>query len=131
MQHLQEDFSGGLEVEAFPGCVVVLAGEVLDLVMGEGSEVCFAGQGSAQASDGVLDAFLPGGMGLTEERLDAEGMGEAGVLSELGSVVEGDGLAKFAWVWMAAATGAACLLGWRRMARILEDRSCRVRTAWP
>ena len=98
MQHLQEDLSGGLEVEAFSGCVVVLAGEITDLVLGEGSEVCFSGQGSAQASDGVLDAaFLPGGMGLAEERLDAEGLGEVGVLSELGSVVEGDGLAKFAW----------------------------------
>src|SRR4051812_1764766 len=92
-QELAEALGWGCPVKAFSRGVVVGAEAVGEVVLGEGGEVGFAGQGFAHASDGVFDAaFLPGGVGVAEEGLDGEGV-ELVVAGELGSVVEGDGLA--------------------------------------
>ena len=67
--------------------------QVMKPLVGQGGQVGFAGEGAAQAADGVLDAaFLPGGVKVTEEGLNAEGM-EAVMKGELRPIVEGDGLA--------------------------------------
>src|SRR6266849_2706531 len=90
----QECFGRGLKSEALSGCVVVGGDACIEGVMVDGVEVCLARQGSSHAADGVFDgSLLPGTVGITEEGPDAELVGEDVVLSELGSVVEGDGLA--------------------------------------
>src|SRR5262249_1086747 len=96
VQQLSKECLGwGLEVEAFSRGIVVGGGEGDEVLRSQGEEVGFAGQGSAQASEGVLDAaFLPGTVGVAEEGLDAELGFEAVVLGELGAVVEGYGLAQ-------------------------------------
>ena len=59
----------------------------------QGSQIGLAGQGAAQAADGMFDAaLLPGGVRVTEEGLNAAGM-EMVMAGELGAIVEGDGLA--------------------------------------
>src|SRR5262245_45943879 len=84
-----EDLGGGLEGEAFSGCVVVDAQEGKKALGREGSEIGFARDEAAQPADGVLDAaFLPRGVGVAEEGLDAEVV-ELVVAGELGAIVEG------------------------------------------
>ena len=62
----------------------------------DGVEIGLSRQGPSHAADGVFDAaFLPGAMGVAEEGLDAKTGVEAMMFGELGSVVEGDGAAKF------------------------------------
>ena len=57
----------------------------------QGSQIGPAGQGSAQAADGVFNpALLPGCVRVAEEGLDAEGMEV--MAGELRAIVEGDGL---------------------------------------
>ena len=94
MQHLVvEDLGRGLVAEALPGRIVVQLQGQRKLRFREGAEVGGAGQRAPQAADGVLHAaLLPGGMGIAEEGLDAQGV-EAVVAGELGAVVEGEGLA--------------------------------------
>src|SRR6266700_2207407 len=91
----EESLGGGLEAEALSGCVVVGSGAGIKGIGVEGREVGFAGQGTSQATDGVLDAaLLPGAMGIAEEGLEAELGFELMVEGELGAIVEGDGLAQ-------------------------------------
>src|SRR5262245_34285358 len=99
VQQLSKECLGwGLEVEAFSRGIVVGGGDGIEVLGPEGEEIGFARQGSAQASDGVLDAaFLPGAVGIAEEGLDTEHGCEVIVLGELGPVVESDGLAQFGW----------------------------------
>ena len=94
VQHfLPEDFRGCPVVQALAGRIIVQLHQLRKPFRRHGREVGLAGQPAAQASDGVFDAaLLPGGMGVTEERLDAEGM-ELVMAGEFGAVVEGDGLA--------------------------------------
>ena len=98
MQHLvDKNLRGGGIPEALPRGVVVRMNQVMKPLVGQGGQVGFAGEGAAQAADGVLDAaFLPGGVKVTEEGLDAEGM-EVMMRGEFGAVVEGDGLAAVRW----------------------------------
>ena len=71
--------------------------QVMKPLVGQSGQVGFTRQRAAQAADGVLDAaFLPGGVKVTEEGLDAEGM-EVMMRGEFGAVVEGDGLAAVRW----------------------------------
>ena len=78
---------------AYPRHLVVSVNQVMNPLVGQGRQVGFTGQGATQAADGVLDAaFLPGGVKVTEEGLNAEGM-EAMMRGELRPIVEGDGLA--------------------------------------
>ena len=86
------------EGEAFSGGVVVVSDIGVEFFIGAGREVCFSGQCAAQTTDGVFDsALLPGGMGITEEGLHADGIGEAPVFGKLGAVVESAGLAQGRW----------------------------------
>lgn len=95
-QVLAEALGWGCPVKAFSRGVVVGSQAVGELVGREGCEVCFPGQGFAHSSDGVFDAaFLPGSVRIAEEGGDREGA-ELVVACELGSVVEGDGLAHLA-----------------------------------
>src|SRR5487761_985393 len=56
------------------------------------------GQDASESADGVFDAaLLPGGVRITEEGFESEALPQAVVVGELGSVVEGDGLAQLAW----------------------------------
>ena len=62
--------------------------QVMKPLVGQGGQVGFSGPGAAQTADGVLDAaFLPGGVKVTEEGLNAEGM-EAMMRGELRPIVE-------------------------------------------
>ena len=77
---------------------MVKGSELLDLRWRERCEIGFSGQAAAESADGVFDAaLLPGGARITEEGLDIEVLAQPVVLGELGSVVEGDGLAQSAW----------------------------------
>ena len=95
VQHLApEDFCRGVPVKALSGGVVIGLDEVLEPLGGEESKIGLARKGSAHASDGILDAaLLPRGVGIAKEGLEPELM-KLVVASELGAVVEGDGLAK-------------------------------------
>ena len=105
-------------------------------LVGQGGQVGFAGQGAAQAADGVLDAaFLPGGVTVTEEGLNADGM-EAVMRGELRPIVEGDGLAAVRWdvskeVSQGVGDRGGGFARGRTARRRREVRSWRVRTAWP
>ena len=73
--------------------MIIRVNDAMKPVGGQSSQIGLAGQGSAQAADGVFDStLLPGGMRVAEERLDAEGM-EVVMAGELGAIVSGDGLA--------------------------------------
>jgi len=107
-QLLQEDFGGGSEVKAFSGGVVVEGDKGVELVVGERSEVGLSGEEAAHPSDGVFDAaLLPRRVGVAEEGLELDGM-QAGVLSELGAVIEGDGLAQRLWQGIEEAEQEVC-----------------------
>ena len=94
VQHLVvEDLGGGPVAEALAGRIVVQLQGRRKRCLREGGEVGGAGQRAPQAADGVLHAsLLPGGMGIAEEGLNAQGM-EAVVAGELSAIVEGEGLA--------------------------------------
>jgi len=95
VQQFEEDLGGRPEAEALSRRVVIGCDEGIEKLVVDGVEVGSARQGSAQSTDGVFDgALLPGAMGVAEEGPDAELVGEDVMLSELGAVVEGDGLAQ-------------------------------------
>jgi hypothetical protein len=74
-------------------------------------EIGPAGDEAAHAADGVLDAaFLPGSMGVAEERLHQKAL-QGKVRCELGAVVEGDGLAHPLWHSLEQAHEMACDTG--------------------
>ena len=101
----------------------------------EACQVGLSGQEAAHAADGVLDAaLLPRRVRVAEVGADAQGV-EVVMASELGAVVEGDGLPE--WRWQSAktacdglATGSACL-GRRDPIRARLIRSCSIRMFWP
>ena len=73
--------------------MVIRVNEATKPLSRQGSEIGLAGQGAAQAGDGMFDpALLPRDVRVTEEGLNAEGM-EMVMAGELGAIVEGDGLA--------------------------------------
>jgi hypothetical protein len=124
VQRFQEDFGWGLEVQAFARCVVVEPREVPDLGWPESREVCFPGQSTSHASNGILDAaFLPGGMGVAEEGLEAEATVEPVMLGELGAVVEGDGLSQLAGQVGEQAFNGGCD-GCSSFIGLAQDREC-------
>jgi len=60
----------------------------------EGSQIGLARQEAAHAADGILDAaLLPGCVGIAKEGLHCEIM-QRQMAGELGTIVEGDGLAQ-------------------------------------
>ena len=90
----REYLVGGFEAEAFSGGIVVAFQEAGEAVRGQRIEVGLSGQEAAQATDRVFDAaLLPRRMGVAEPSLDAKPSAQEIVLAELGSVVEGHGLA--------------------------------------
>src|SRR5579883_230558 len=92
VQQFEEDLGARLVAEAFSWGVIIEAEEGEEALICEDGEVCFAGDEAAGAADGVFDsALLPRGIGVAEVGLDGE-LVERLVASELGSVVEGDGL---------------------------------------
>src|SRR5713101_5457476 len=96
VQHLSKKNLGWRhKSEAFSRSVVVGDDACVEEDFVDGVEVCLARQRSSHAADGVFDgAFLPGTVGITEEGSDAELVGEDEVLSELGTIVQGNGLAQ-------------------------------------
>ena len=95
MQHLvEEDLGRGLEVKALSRGGVVGPEELGEALLGEGRQIGFARQRSAEAADGVFDAaLLPGCVWVAEVGFEAE-LVQAVMASELGAVVEGDGAAQ-------------------------------------
>lgn len=95
----QECFGWGFEAEAFSRSVVVASDERVEEAVREFVEVGFAREEASQSLDGVFDAaLLPRGSDIAEESVDAM-LVEAGVLSELGAVVEGGGSAQIWRQW--------------------------------
>src|SRR5439155_16162031 len=91
----KESLGGGLEGEALSGCEVIGGSAGIEGIGVDAREVGFTGQGTSHAADGVFDAaLLPGAMGIAEEGLHTELGVELMVESELGAIVEGDGLAQ-------------------------------------
>src|SRR5579863_2261164 len=94
-ESISEGLIRGQEAEAFARGVVVALDGGVELFGGQGDQVGFAGEVATQASDGVLDApFLPRLVGVAEEGGQAEALGEQVMGSELGAVVESEGLAQ-------------------------------------
>ena len=92
MQHLGKGLGRGSEVKAFARGVVVGGDEGAEPAVGERGKIGFARYESAHSSDCVLDAaLLPGRVGIAEEGLDRQAV-QREVASELGTIVEGDGL---------------------------------------
>jgi hypothetical protein len=92
VQHFGEGLGRGPEVKAFSRRIVVGADQGVEAPVWKRGEVGLAREEAAHSTDGVLDAaLLPGGIGITEERLDGKPM-ELLMARELGAVVEGDGL---------------------------------------
>src|SRR5216684_3741428 len=91
----KESLGGGLEAEALSGCEVIGGSAGIEGIGVDGREVGFAGQGASHAPDGIFDAaLLPGAMGIAEEGLHTKLGIELMVEGELGTVIEGDGLAQ-------------------------------------
>ncbi len=91
---MEEYLVGGMEGEALSGGVVVALHEVGEAVWRERIEVGFFGQEAAHTTDRVFDAaLLPGRVGVTKPSRNAKPSGEEIVLAELGSVIEGHGVA--------------------------------------
>ena len=73
----EEEFCGCLPVEGFAWSGVEPPCEVVQLLLGEGAEVCAFGQVLAEQTVGVLrDASLPGAVGMGEVDGDAGLRGE-------------------------------------------------------
>ena len=94
VQHMvSKNLGGRLIAETFPRRIIVYLNQMRKVFIGESHQVGLAGQGPAQAADGVFDApLLPGRVGLTEEGLEAERM-EGIMPCKLRPVIEGDRLA--------------------------------------
>ena len=96
---LPEHFRGRPVIQALAGRIIVQLHHLRKPTRRDGNQVGIAGQPTAPAPDSVLHpAFLPGRMGFTEERLDAEGV-ELVMAGELSAVVEGDDLAPGRGLW--------------------------------
>src|ERR1043166_8164657 len=94
VQHLSKGLGWGSEVKAFARGVVVGGDAFAEAAVWEGSEIGFARDEAAHPADGIFDAaLLPGCVGIAEEGLDRELM-QCEVAGELGSVIEGDGMAQ-------------------------------------
>ena len=90
---VSKNLGGRLIAETFPRGIIVYLNQMRKVFIGESHQVGLAGQGPAQAADGVFDAaLLPGRVGLTEEGLEAESM-EGIMPRKLRPVIEGDRLA--------------------------------------
>ena len=60
-QVVSKNLGGGLIAETFPRRIIVYLDEARKVLIREGRQVGLAGQGPAQAADGVFDAaLLPG-----------------------------------------------------------------------
>jgi len=71
-------------------------GGLLDAFLGDEIEIGFAWEGASETSYGVFDAaFLPGGVGVAEEGIDAELIVEC----ELGTIVEGEAFPEVLGDW--------------------------------
>src|SRR5690242_17586876 len=85
---------GGLEAKAFSRRVVVCRDASVERFAVDVLEVGFAWKEAAKPTNRVLDrALLPRAMCVAEEGFDAELVDQQLVASELGAVVEGDGVA--------------------------------------
>jgi hypothetical protein len=92
VQHFGKGLSRGAEVKAFAWGVVVGGDEAAETAGRERGEVGFAGDEAAHSSDGVFDAaLLPRRVWVAEEGFDRQ-TAQREVASELGAIVEGDGL---------------------------------------
>ena len=97
MQRLDKGFRWSLEAEAFSWCIVVIRDDGVDAGFWQACDIGFSGDCASEASDGIFDAsFLPRRMWIAEVGLDVEQSRELLVSVELGTVVEGYGLAQ---VW--------------------------------
>src|SRR5579872_7045015 len=98
VQHLSsKDLRRGPEVKALARRVVVGGDGFAKAAGWELFEVSVPRNEATHASDGVLNsAFLPGGVGIAEKRLDQEAL-QGKVRGELGAIVEGDGSADRLW----------------------------------
>src|SRR5436305_12920556 len=94
VQHLSKGLGGSSEVKAFTRRIVVGGDELSEAAGWKPCEIGFARDEAAHPADGIFDtALLPGRVGIAEEGLDREVM-QREVAGELGSVVEGDGMAQ-------------------------------------
>ncbi len=92
-QLVVKNLGGRLIAEAVTRRIIIGLDHVCKAFVRERGQVGFAGQGPAQAADGVFDpALLPGRMRIAEEGLQTEGM-EGVMLGEFRAVIEGNGLA--------------------------------------
>src|ERR1700749_217735 len=90
----------GSEGKGFVGGGVVGGDEGAKSAVGERSKIGFTGDESTHSSDRVFDAaLLPGRVGIAEEGVDRQAA-QGEMASELGAIVEGDGLSK--WLWHGA-----------------------------
>ena len=134
-QMVSKNLGGRLIAETFPGGIIVRLDQACKVLLREGGQIGLAGQGPAQAPDGIFDpALLPGRMRITEKRLEAEGM-EVVMPGELGAVIEGDGLPpcggqRSQQDGQDRGDGGG-LPGGRAARSRREWRSWRVRRAWP
>src|ERR1700761_1944423 len=94
VQHLGKGLSWGSEVKAFTRSVVVGGHEVAESAARERRKVGLAGHEAAHSPDCILDAaFLPRRIRIAKEGVDRQAA-QREVAGELGTVVEGDGLAE-------------------------------------
>jgi hypothetical protein len=106
-----KDLRRGPEVKAFAWGVVVGGDRVAETTGWEFGEVGLARDEAAHAADGIFDAaFLPGRVGIAEESLHQEAL-QGKMRSELGAVVEGDGLTHRLWQGLEQAHEMACDTG--------------------
>ena len=74
-----EGLSRGIPSQGFAGAVVHEFGDVVEVSLGELSEVCALGQELAQEAVGVfVRPTLPGRMGVTEPDVDLQPTGSSG-----------------------------------------------------
>jgi hypothetical protein len=94
VQQFGKGLRGGAEVKAFSRSVVVGGDEGAKAPVWQGRKIGLAWQEAAHTADGVLDAaLLPGRIRVAEEGLDRQVV-QNPMAGELGSIVEGDGLAQ-------------------------------------
>ena len=100
MQQLGKDLSRRSKAEAFSWRVIVEESQVNQSIRRKSGQICFAGQPAAQTADGVFDpAFLPGGMRIAEEGLNAELIAHTMMQGEFRTVVEGERTAQAFGQW--------------------------------
>ena len=93
-QSVEEDLSRRSVVKTLSRGVVVERDGGEEALLRESGEIGFSGDEATQATDGVFDAaLLPRGVRITEEGLDGVVV-ELVMASELGAIVEGDGLSE-------------------------------------